>query len=197
MSHGGRGVKKVLKKCHVLFEWPLTYRESQDEKCWFITTFIVHYEAWSDKKRWFNPVLNKIGMKTSTFITDIILKPVTLTNLEKKLILFYARIQSLNWQNLVNNIKTSITFIICVNFLKSNIVEESLYTVKPVYNDHPRDPKFVAVVDRWSLFRGRFMLWSLKLGLQNGGRCRQVVAIRRWSLTQVWLYLKYQINKVL
>ncbi len=30
--------------------------------------------------------------------------------------------------------------------------------VKPVYNDHPRDPNFVAVVDRWSLFRGRFML---------------------------------------
>ena len=26
-------------------------------------------------------------------------------------------------------------------------------TVKPVYNDHPRDPKIVAVVDRWSLFR--------------------------------------------
>jgi len=24
-------------------------------------------------------------------------------------------------------------------------------TVKPVYNDHPRDPKIVAVVDRWSL----------------------------------------------
>jgi len=31
-------------------------------------------------------------------------------------------------------------------------------TVKLVYNDHPRDPEFVAVVDRWSLFRGSFML---------------------------------------
>ncbi len=31
-------------------------------------------------------------------------------------------------------------------------------TVKLVYNDHPRDPKFVAVVDRCSLFRGRFMI---------------------------------------
>ena len=31
-------------------------------------------------------------------------------------------------------------------------------TVKPVYNDHPRDPKVVTVVDRWSLFRGSFML---------------------------------------
>ncbi len=49
-------------------------------------------------------------------------------------------------------------------------------------------PNFFAVVDRWPLFRGRFMLWSLKLKLQNGGRCWQVVAIRRWSLTQAWLY---------
>jgi hypothetical protein len=24
---------------------------------------------------------------------------------------------------------------------------------KPEYNDHPRDPKIVVVVDRWSLFR--------------------------------------------
>ena len=31
-------------------------------------------------------------------------------------------------------------------------------TVKPVYNDHPRDPKFVAIVDRWWLFRGSFIL---------------------------------------
>ncbi len=27
-------------------------------------------------------------------------------------------------------------------------------TVKPEYNDHPRDSKIVAVVDRWSLFGG-------------------------------------------
>ena len=47
--------------------------------------------------------------------------------------------------------------------------------VKPVYNDHPRDPEFVAVVDRWPLFRGSFMLCKLKLGLQNAVRCRQVV----------------------
>ena len=30
-------------------------------------------------------------------------------------------------------------------------------TVKPAYNDHSWDPKFVAVVDRWSLFRGSLM----------------------------------------
>ncbi len=29
-----------------------------------------------------------------------------------------------------------------------------IYTVKPVHNDHPRDPKIVVVVDRMSLFRG-------------------------------------------
>jgi hypothetical protein len=60
-------------------------------------------------------------------------------------------------------------------------------TVIPVYNDHPRDPKFVAVVDRWLLFRGSFMLYKMKTGPQNGGRYRQVVVIRRWSLTQFWL----------
>ncbi len=38
-----------------------------------------------------------------------------------------------------------------------NLNAEIEYTVKLVYNDHPRDPKFVAVVVRWSLFRGRFI----------------------------------------
>jgi hypothetical protein len=62
-------------------------------------------------------------------------------------------------------------------------------TVKLVYNDHSRDTKFVAVVDRWSLFKISFMLLQgLKLGIQNSGRWRQVVAIRRWSLVQLWLY---------
>ena len=31
------------------------------------------------------------------------------------------------------------------------------FTVKPVHNDHLRDPKFVAIDNRWSLFRGSFM----------------------------------------
>jgi hypothetical protein len=69
------------------------------------------------------------------------------------------------------------------------------YTVKFVYNDHPRDPKFVAVVDRWSLFKGRFMLKRFKLGLKNNGRYRQVVVIRRWSLAQVWLYVNRKYNR--
>jgi len=49
-------------------------------------------------------------------------------------------------------------------------------TVKPVYNDHPRDPKFVAVVDRWSLFRGSFVLQKLKM------RPQMVVVVDKWSL---------------
>jgi hypothetical protein len=40
-------------------------------------------------------------------------------------------------------------------------------TVKPVYNDHPGDTKIVAVVDRWSLFRGslynKTSTWDLKI----------------------------------
>ena len=56
------------------------------------------------------------------------------------------------------------------------------YAVKLVYNDHPRNPKIVVVVDRWSLFRGTF---KFKMGHQNGGRYRQVVAIQSWSLDQV------------
>jgi hypothetical protein len=31
-------------------------------------------------------------------------------------------------------------------------------TVKTEYNDRPREPKIVADVDRWSLFRGFFVL---------------------------------------
>ncbi len=37
------------------------------------------------------------------------------------------------------------------------------------------DPKFVAVVDRWSLFRGRFTLWKLKLGPWIRGCYSEVV----------------------
>ncbi len=49
-------------------------------------------------------------------------------------------------------------------------------TVKPVYNDHPRDPKIVAVVDRWSLFVGHLCYkmsnWDLKI----------VAVVDGWSL---------------
>jgi hypothetical protein len=65
-----------------------------------------------------------------------------------------------------------------VKDLSERLKAQEKSTVKPVYNDHPRDPKFVVVVDRWLLFRGRFMSYRPKLGLQNSGRCKQVVAIR-------------------
>ena len=40
---------------------------------------------------------------------------------------------------------------------------------KPVYNDHPPDPKFLAGVDRWSLFRGNLVLQKLYvIKIENG-----------------------------
>ncbi len=53
-----------------------------------------------------------------------------------------------------------------------------------LYNDHHRDPKFVAIVDRRSLFRESFTFKNRKCKPKNGGRCRQGVVIRRWLLTQ-------------
>ncbi len=43
-----------------------------------------------------------------------------------------------------------------------------------MYNDHPRDPKMVAVVDRWSFFRGYFC--------NRSSYVKMVVVINRWSL---------------
>ena len=64
----------------------------------------------------------------------------------------------------------------------TNIFVILLYTVKPAYNDHTRDPKIVAAVDRRSLFGGHLCYkrsnWDLKT-------VAVVVAIRRWSLAQV------------
>ena len=46
-------------------------------------------------------------------------------------------------------------------------------TVKPVYND-PRDPKFVAVVDTWSLVKGSLCYkkwkWDPKIVVDVGRR---------------------------
>ncbi len=38
------------------------------------------------------------------------------------------------------------------------IIGDFVNTVKPEYTDHPQDSKIVAVVARWSLFRGFFVL---------------------------------------
>jgi hypothetical protein len=95
------------------------------------------------------------------------------------------------------------------------------FTVKPVYNDHPRD-SILAVVYRWSLFRDHiyskcdqkmvvvmdsWSLWTVghygqlvimvSWSLWTVGRYRHVVAIRRWSLSQVWLYTRQkEINEI-
>jgi hypothetical protein len=47
------------------------------------------------------------------------------------------------------------------------------------YNDHPLDPKIVAVVDRWSLFRSHLCYKTFNRNL------RIMILIDRWSLTQV------------
>ena len=45
-----------------------------------------------------------------------------------------------------------------------------------VYKDHPRDSKLVAVVDRWSLFRGHWCNINYKMDPKS------VVVVGRWSL---------------
>jgi hypothetical protein len=52
----------------------------------------------------------------------------------------------------------------------------NLSTFKPLYNDHPWDPKIVVVVDRWSLLKGHLCNKSSKCDLI------MVVVIDRWSL---------------
>jgi len=49
-------------------------------------------------------------------------------------------------------------------------------TVIPRYNDHSREFKSGAVVDRWSLLRGSFMLRKKKLDT------KMAVAVGNWSL---------------
>ncbi len=58
------------------------------------------------------------------------------------------------------------------NHVMVKVPAQKLSTVKFVYNDQPRNPKFVAIVDRWSLYKSSIMLLRLELGLQNDGRCR-------------------------
>ncbi len=53
---------------------------------------------------------------------------------------------------------------------------KNVIIVKPVYNDHPRDPKIVAVVGSWSLFRGNLCNKSSKWDHI------MVVVIDMWSL---------------
>ncbi len=52
-------------------------------------------------------------------------------------------------------------------------------TVKPLYNDHPWDPKIVAVVEKWSFFKGHLRNKSYNLDLKI------VVVVDRWSHVNV------------
>jgi hypothetical protein len=60
-------------------------------------------------------------------------------------------------------------------FMNALIIHLKYSTLKPVYNNHSWDPKIMAVVDRWSLFRGHFRIkisnWDLKM----------FVVVDRWS----------------
>jgi hypothetical protein len=55
-------------------------------------------------------------------------------------------------------------------------VSIDLSTVKPVYNGHPRDPKILAVVQRWPVFGG----FSIKIGIKI-----ILAVVQRWPLVQV------------
>ena len=78
---------------------------------------------------------------------------------------------SVGQNRLFSNVSRNAYFNTSKNKIKKILLKKRS-TVKPVYNYHPRDPKFVAVVDRLLFFRGSFMLYKGKMGLQNGGRCR-------------------------
>ena len=45
------------------------------------------------------------------------------------------------------------------------------------------------VVDKWSFFRGSFVLYNFKMGPIKVPHCSQVLAIRKLSVTHVWLWL--------
>jgi hypothetical protein len=54
----------------------------------------------------------------------------------------------------------------------------NLSTVKPVYNGHPWDPKKVAVVKRWPLFKGSSYKTSMDLGCLG----IRLAVVDRWPL---------------
>ena len=54
-------------------------------------------------------------------------------------------------------------------------------TVEPVYNNHPRDPQIVTVVDYVMVV----VVIKAQYGIFNGGLFRNLVAVATWSLDQV------------
>jgi len=53
-----------------------------------------------------------------------------------------------------------------------------IYSIEPVYNNHPWDPKIVAVVDRWSLVLG----FSIKIAIKFGLAGQRLAVVGWWSL---------------
>ncbi len=71
-------------------------------------------------------------------------------------------------------------------------INKNINTVKPVYKDRPLDHKKVAVVEWWPLLtiggrcsKAASCYTDCNWDPKNSGLCNQMVAIRRWSLTQV------------
>jgi hypothetical protein len=56
------------------------------------------------------------------------------------------------------------------------------HTVKPLYNDHPWDPIFVSLVDKWSVFKSKFMIYKLKI---KNAKIEMGLAVAiQWSLVR-------------
>ncbi len=66
----------------------------------------------------------------------------------------------------------------------------NLYTVKPVYNAHPWDPKILAVVDRWPLFRG----FSIKIAIVFDLAGLRLAVVGMWPLFRGGRYSEVAVN---
>jgi hypothetical protein len=67
---------------------------------------------------------------------------------------------------------------VTTNKESAKIVILKTFTVKPVYNGHPWDPKIVAVVHRWLLFRG----FSIKIAIKFDLAGLRLAVVGRWPL---------------
>ncbi len=65
-----------------------------------------------------------------------------------------------------------------INYRKNQYSKIFQWTIKSVYNDHTRDQKFVADVDKWFFFQ-RYLYF---IAIES-------VTVDRWLLPQVWQYL--------
>jgi hypothetical protein len=70
------------------------------------------------------------------------------------------------------------TYFTGLEFLIPGLVKLKILTVKPVYNGHPWDPKILAVVDRWPLFRD----FSNKIAIEFDLAGLRLAVVGRWPL---------------